>query len=206
MMLFSKKVKLLLVAVTALGAGLMAVVNFTDACRLESVTLDGELLDDWQERFDVLSAGPILNQSLDSLAKLLLSHPGVFKVDLAYGIPHALHIRTNDFTPSCFLLDQTTGRLLGLDAEGRVVPLAATELDWEHPVLTNVKADKLFSHCPDVRVPLVVDRLERLYETHRDLYRLIDEIDFSDEVRPGSDWSTALGSALSQHDYMRRRR
>ena len=102
----------------------------------------------------------------------------IARVDIEFSLPGRLDIQTNRFTPACFVLDKVSGRLLGLNPQGRVVPLASTKGDFEHPVLTRVAAGRLFERCDDVRVATVVTQLERLADDNPDLYRLIDEIDF----------------------------
>ncbi|MCK4607606.1 MAG: hypothetical protein KAU35_09950 [candidate division Zixibacteria bacterium] len=178
MRLLSRKTMLILAAVAVLGLTLAVAADFTDACRLEQVSLDGQPLDDWQERFTMLQPESHLDQPLDSLAGLLLRKPDVFRVDLSYSTLHTLEVRTNRFTPACFVLEESTGRLRGLDSRARLVPLHFPLDNWEHPVFTRARTGEMFAQCKDGRVELMVRQLGTLRDKHRDLYRLIDEIDF----------------------------
>jgi len=71
--------------------------------------------------------------------------------------------------------------MMGVDRTGRIVSLNGSKLDWENPVLVNVKVERLFERCSDVRVAMVADRLPGIRDKYRDLYRLIEEIDFGDD-------------------------
>ncbi len=181
MRLLSKKTRLILAAVSLLGLTLALAADFTDACRLEQVSLDGQLLDDWQERFAMLRPGSLLDQPLDSLAGLLLRERDVFRVDLSYSTLHTLSVRTNRFTPTCFVLEESTGSLRGLDSRARLVPLHLPLDNWEHPVLMRARTGEMFAQCEDARVAMMVRQLGTLRDKHRDLYRLIDEIDFGND-------------------------
>jgi hypothetical protein len=61
-----------------------------------------------------------------------------------------------------------------------VVPLVTPVENWERPVLTGLTAGKMFERCTDARVEVVVQQLRSTRDDHRDLYRLIEEIDFTD--------------------------
>lgn len=178
MRIFSKRVKLLLAFAVVFTGALLGVVNFTEVCRLEAVTLNDETIDDWRRQFDMLNEKSVFRQPLDSLTQVLLAKEGIFKVDISYSWPHTLDIRTNTFAPVCFVLDKTSGMLYGLDRDGRLIPLENAALDWERPVLTGVNAGSLLGYCEDVRVKVIVDQLERLHRNRLDFYRLLDEIDF----------------------------
>lgn len=179
-MFFSGKVNLILAVTVMLGTTLLILVHSTDVCRLEAVTLNGERIDDWSNRYGLRQDNSLFRQPLDSLAEDLISEPQILKVDISYSLPHRVDVRTNDFEPVCFLLDASTGKLFGLDRKARTIPLERIDIDWEHPVLTSVNARKLFSYCDDVRANVVVRQLEQLRRENIDLYRLIDEIDFAD--------------------------
>lgn len=180
MILMSTRMKLSLVAASVVGVALIVVVNYTSACRLQKVTLDDVPVADWAQRYAMLDANSGPGQSLDSLASRLLADTGVFKVDLNWSLPHRLEIEINRFSPECFLVDARTGRLFGVDDRARVVPLTLPAGNWEHPVLTGLTVSKRFEPCADARVAEVVLQLQRLRKKHRDLYRLVEEIDFSD--------------------------
>ena len=173
-----KRTKLFFAFGVVIVAVSVAVVNFTNVCRLEAVTLNGEPINDWSGRFDMLHEKSLFRQPLDSLAHVVLTDEGTFKVDISCSWPHTLNIRTNAFSPTCFLLDKMSGRLYGLEENGRIVPLKNAVTDWERPVLTGVKSGRWFGYCRDGRVKVVVDQLERLRNNNLNLFRLIDEIDF----------------------------
>ena len=174
----SKRVQLFFAFGVVIVAVSVAVVNFTNVCRLEAVTLNGEPVNDWSGRFDMLRGKSLFRQPLDSLARIVLTDEGTFKVDISCSWPHTLNIRTNAFSPTCFLLDKTSGRLCGLEENGRVVPLENAVTDWERPVLTGVKSGRWFGYCREGRVKVVVDQLESLRKSNLNLFRLIDEVDF----------------------------
>ncbi|MFQ6007583.1 MAG: cell division protein FtsQ/DivIB [Candidatus Zixiibacteriota bacterium] len=178
MSFFTWKVKLPLVFSVVLVTGVLAVVNFTDACRLETVILNGKQIDDWQDRFSELRETSIFKQSLDDFARHLLSQRGVFKVDVSYTWPRTLNIKTNAFAPSCLIVDKVSGDMYGVDREGRLLPLDKGRLNWECPILTGVTAKGLFNYCDDVRVEVVVEQLEQLRSTQPDFFWLLNEIDF----------------------------
>ncbi|MBU8932920.1 MAG: hypothetical protein KOO62_02825 [candidate division Zixibacteria bacterium] len=179
---------------------MILIVNFTDACRLQGATLDGMAVEEWASRFALDGEKPIIRQPIDSLAKALLDNDGVFKVDIAYRLPHELDIRTNAFEPVCFVVGQSSGKLFGLNIEGRLIRLSGYEPDWERPVLTGVETGSLYSTCTDARVSVVIDELETLRRERIDVYRLIDEIDFSD-----SGFLRLVVSGLSFHLKVRAR-
>ncbi|MDH3938619.1 MAG: hypothetical protein OEV68_14940, partial [candidate division Zixibacteria bacterium] len=80
-----------------------------------------------------------------------------------------------------FLLDEKTTRLYGIDDHGRVVPLTRPVDNWERPVLTGLTVSSMFERCSETRAEVVTRKLIRLRHEHRDLFRLIEEIDFSDQ-------------------------
>ena len=178
MKILSRRMKLLLMAATLVVAVLTVIVNFTDACRLEMVTLDGLPVSDWPQQYDMLRQGSLFRQPFDSLAQALLAGENTFQVDISCSWPHTLQIRTNAFEPVCFLVDKTTGRIWGLDLGGRAVPLDHAVTDWERPVLTGIGGIRAFQYARDVRVKVVVDQLASLRHRNRNLLRLVDEVDF----------------------------
>lgn len=156
-----------------------AVVNFTEVCRLEAVTLNDQPVADWQRRFTMLDDASMFRQPLDHLARAMLAQDSIYKVDVSCVWPHTLRVTTNAFTPTCLLLDKTTGRLQGLDAHGRIVPLSAGTEDGERPVLTGAKGGPALRYCPDTRVKVVAEQLELLRVRNAGLFCLIDEIDMT---------------------------
>ena len=173
------------VALLVVGLTLVLTVHFADACRLESVRVDGEPMSEWQKSFDVLRPAALVSQQVDSLASVLLADEDVFKVDIDYRLPNELDIRLNDFEPVCYVVGKESGKLFGLNRNGRLIALKRSELDWERPVFTGVTTGNLHSFCRDPRVKIAIDQLEELREDNAGLYRLLDELDFSssDHVR-----------------------
>ncbi|HUV31835.1 MAG TPA: hypothetical protein VMY05_12200 [Acidobacteriota bacterium] len=169
----------IVLAVLAVALTAAAVtINVTDVCHLEAVTLNGEPVENWQDEYGLSEDRMILRQPVDKLVTALLDQEGVFKVDVDYQLMHAIDVRTNNFTPACFVVDEKSGRLKGLNATARVVLLGPSVADWEHPVLTNVTADRLYDYCDDPRVRIIVPQLIELRGDNVDLYRLISEVDF----------------------------
>ncbi len=175
----STRIKLVMLGVIVFGVTLFVVVNFTDAARLEAVTLDGEPVNDFVSRLGLHDNRTSLKQPVDSLCKALLSDGDIVKVDVSYGLPHTIEVRTNCFDPACFALDKRSGQLLGLTDEGRVVPVPTDQSDWERPLITGIGTGALYGYCNDVRVNIVVQQLAKLREDHSDFYRLVAELDFS---------------------------
>jgi hypothetical protein len=177
--MFSLRTRLILVAAALIGLGSIAVLEFTDWHQLEAVTLNDEPVEDWETRLGLKPGESVLKQPLAEVAARLLKDIGTVKVDIDYSMPNTIKITTNRFTPVCTVIDEVSGRQFGLNKQARVVPLAPSFDDWEHPVLTGVKANRLFEHCSDDRVSRIIPQLKRLAEDKIGLYRLIDEIDFS---------------------------
>ncbi len=174
-----KKIQLLGIFLLVVTVVLVGVVNFTDACRLEEVQYNGTPLDNWAQRFDMLKNQSLFRQPLDKVAERLLAEKDVYKVDLSVALPHTLEIRTNAFSPLCFLVDKKTGVLYGVDDMGRVVPLEHRVTDWERPVFTGVSYGNMFDYCPEFRVALVTRQLKQLAHDNPTLFRLIEEIHLS---------------------------
>ena len=182
MMLLSGRVRLLLSILALVGFAVVAALELTSWHGLEAVTLDDEPISDWETRFGLSASKSVLKQPLPEVAARLLEDTATVRVDIDYSLPATLHIKTNRFTPICFVLDEGTGRLHGLNHQARVVPLPPSQRDWEHPVLTGIKAGGLFRRCPDVRISLIIPQLNELADDNISLYRLIDEIDFTSQA------------------------
>lgn len=176
----SKKIRFLVLGCFVLGLGLVVTVNFTNACRLRTVTLDGRPVENWAVEFGMLRPAPLVSQPVDELAKTLLADDDVYKVDVSYRLPGELAIQTNEFEPVCFVVGQETGKLFGLNRRVRLIALDARTINWEQPVFTGLRTGNLHSFCDDPRVLLVVEQLEEMRRTRVDLYRLVDEVDFSE--------------------------
>jgi hypothetical protein len=173
------RVKLVAVAILFLGALVFALDNFTAVAHLEAVTFDREPVEGYEQEYGLTSQKSILAQPLDSLGEALLNRPGIVKVDISYRPPDGIDIATNRFTPVCFALDASRGRVVGLTCRRRIIPVDPDQADWEHPLLSGVAIGGMYTTCSDVRVGLIIEQLDKLRDDHLDLYRLIAEIDLS---------------------------
>lgn len=181
MISLSNKIRWYLLAGAVCGVSLIAVMEFTDWHRLDAVTLDGVTVDDLARVLGLDSQASILEQPLTAVATRLLKNERIVSVDIGYGYPSSLRIETNKFTPVSLVLDRKSGRMLGLNNQGRIVPLRKDFKDWEHPVITGTRASKIFERCDDPRVLQLVPQLVQLADENLELYRLIDEIDLTSE-------------------------
>ncbi len=173
-----KKIKLSLIAFVVFGTTLLSVVNFTDYFKLEIVTVNASELDNWSGKYNLSENNAITNQPLDSLAIALMKKSNIYKVDINYSLPNKIEIKTNHYNPSCFVLDRLSKKIYGLDSDARVVELENSDFSWDNPILTSLTITKPYGFCLDYRVKIVVTELEKLKQQNRDLYCLIDEIDF----------------------------
>jgi len=165
--------------IIAAGAAFIYAVEFSDWHQLDAVTLDGEPVPDFESRLGLSSGQPTTRQPLALAARRLLRDEATVKVDVHYALPNRLEFETNRFTPVCLALDRVSGRMLGLNRVGRIVPLRSDYDDWEHPVVTGVAMRGIFEFCDDSRVEQLVPQLERLGDDNLELYRLIEELDLS---------------------------
>lgn len=175
----SKKIKLIATGILISGIGFFIVVNYTDACHLENVVINGKSIEDWSERLGLKENEALVKCPVDSVAKAILAKEKIFKVDVVYNFPNELEIKTNNFKPVCFVIGQESGKVFGLDEAGRLIGLENAEIDWEQPILTGVNTGDLFTYCSDYRVPVAIVQLEEIRNKQIDVYCLIDEIDFS---------------------------
>jgi len=175
-----RKYRLFALAGLLVGLGLTVTVNFTDACRLRAVTVDGKPVENWRQQFAMLRPGSLAAQPVERLAKKLLADEDVYKVDVRFELPGGIDVRTNEFRPVCFVVGMETGKLFGLNRRARLIALDAPDINWEQPVFTGLTTGALHSICADPRVLPVIDQLEDLRESRADLYRLLDEIDFGE--------------------------
>jgi len=192
--LFSTRLRLTLLAIVLCGAGLVCVVEFTQWQTLEAVTLDGEPVPNPDRKLGFNTGASVVKQPMESVAQLLLLREQTAKVDMEIELPATLHVRTNRFSPVGLVLDRVTGRLVGLNHDGRTVPLRDDFEDWEHPIITGVGVGRIFERCDDPRVALIVPQLQELADDNLLLYRLIEEIDLS---TPG--YATVSVSGLPYH-------
>ena len=178
MKLTVKRLKIAAVLLLVLSLSLVVTVHFTDACRLETIRVDGEPLETWQGPYELLVSAPMVSQPVESLAVHLLAQDEIYRVDVDYRMPNVLEVRTNNFEPVCFVVGNETGKLFGLTADSRLVGVD-DDVDWEQPVFTGLETGNLHSFVRDPRVAPTIAGLERLRRENPDLYRLVDEIDFS---------------------------
>ncbi|RKX25218.1 MAG: hypothetical protein DRP45_06455 [Candidatus Zixiibacteriota bacterium] len=176
-MVFSTRLRIALLSVVVIGAATITWFEFTDWHQLEAVTLDDENVIEWETQTGFSAGSSLLDQPVADIAATLLEDRATAKVDIEYDLPGRLHIKTNHFVPEAFVLDKSSGRMHGLNRDGRVVPLAPSHDNWEHPVMTGVEVGGLFQYCDDARVVTVMPQLEKLANDNLDLYRLIEEID-----------------------------
>ena len=165
-------------AAIVVGAALVGHVRYADAWQLTTVTVDAAPVDDWAERFSFNADKSVADQPLADIASELLARSDVHKVNIDLSLPNEVRIRLNNFVPFCYVLEESTGQLFGLNREARVVDLPDGPADWQCPVLTTVNCGHLYDMCQDRRTRMVVNQLIELEGEHRDLFRLIDEIDF----------------------------
>jgi hypothetical protein len=174
-----KKIKLMIAGIFILGVSFFIVINYTDACHLENVVINGKSIEDWSQRLGLKEDQALVKCPVDSVAQVMLAKEKIFKVDVAYHLPNELEIVTNNFKPVCFVIGQESGKMFGLDEDGRLIGLENAEIDWEQPIFTGVHTGDLFTYCDDYRVPVAIKQLEMIREKHIDVFRLIDEIDYS---------------------------
>lgn len=177
-MQLSRKMMIFLAVGITVSLTSVGYVKYAQACRLNRVVIDNTIIENWQDKYKMLTQASILSQPLDSFSLKLLEKKSIYRVDLSYNHPGQIDIKLNDFKPVCYVLDRITGRLFGLDEQARLISIKENETGFDHPVMTSVKTKNLFKRCADPRVKVVVDQLKNLAETNSDLYRLIDEIDF----------------------------
>lgn len=178
-MLAHPRLRFAVVAVILIGTLLFVLANFTSVSNLHAVTFNGKPLEDFSKGLGLSSEKPILRQPLDSLGAALLERDDIARVDIDYSLPNGLAIVTNHFEPVCFALDMSSGRMVGLTAEGRVVPINPEQSDWELPTVTSIRTGKLYQYTSDVRVRVIVENLMKLKNEQPDLARLITEIDLA---------------------------
>ena len=180
--MLTKRLKILIMAISVFGVAFLSVVNFTDACRLNDVSYNSTEVENFTERFGLIPSSILTKQPVDSLVLNLLSKRNIYKVDIEYDLPGQIIIKTNNFNPACFVVDKYTGKLYGINETARVVELSGCSVDWESPVFTTVGVKRLFDYCEDIRVNVVMEQLEKLRNTNMDLYRLVEEIDFGNST------------------------
>ena len=175
----TKEIKIL-IAVFGLGlAGLVLLVKFTDVCQLQAVTLNGQIVPQWDRTFGLNPNRNLLSQPLDSVAKAMLTQSGIVHVDIKYQLPNGLRITTNDLAPVCYVLDEFSGTMYGVDQTGRTVMLEQSTIDWERPIFTGVRVRGAHEFSSDARITMLVPQLLRIQQEYPDLFRLTEEVNLS---------------------------
>ena len=175
--------KILLYGIVAFVV-IIVTLHVTDVCRLEAVTLNGEEVKDFEKTYGLKPGALVVDQPLNDVAEQLIGDDDIRKIDISVDLPGGVAITTNQFNPEALVLSENTGKLYGLEAQGRVVPLPDHETDWERPLLVNCRITDLYERCEDVRVPMILTQLEQLRDDNPDLYRIVAEInlDAADHV------------------------
>ncbi len=176
--MLSKEVRILLSSIIVCGVVAVLLVQYTDICNLQAVTLNGERVRRVEE-LGLFASKPIVFQPVDSLADMLMTRRGITKVDIDYALPNGLRITTNELEPVSYLLDSKTGNFYGLEESGRVVPVEMMGIDWNAPLFTGVAVKRMHEFPPDGRVMQILSQMRRLKETDPRLYTEIEEIDLS---------------------------
>jgi len=174
-----RTIRIWLIAGTVICAAVIGVTRLTDAFQLQQVTYNGDPTETNVDRFGLLDSVSVFEQPLDSLAEALLAQRNVFRVDVNLRLPVGIDIRTNSFKPACYAVDRESGSVYGLTFDARAVRLENSERNWEQPVFTGIRVRKLYERCDDHRAGLVLTQLEDLEERNVDLYRMVEQIDFS---------------------------
>ena len=116
-----KKIKLMIAGIFILGVSFFIVINYTDACHLENVVINGKSIEDWSQRLGLKEDQALVKCPVDSVAQVMLAKEKIFKVDVAYNLPNELEIVTNNFKPVCFVIGQESEKMFGLDEDGRLM-------------------------------------------------------------------------------------
>ncbi len=174
----SKKMKISFLGCIVTAVTLLVVVNFTDAFQLQSIYLNSEEIQNWHEDFDSTN---VINLSLEQTANTMLDKNGIYKVDLKVDLPNNIEIISNDFDAVCYMVDKNSGKIYGLDKDARLISLKNQFNDWELPIITGVAAGKLYHRINDTKIAILAGKINLLREKHNDLYRILEEIDVSNE-------------------------
>jgi len=181
MILANRKILIAILTIIVFGAGLISLANYSAACRLGTVVMNGAELTGWSDSLPLLKPTSVLAQPLDSLAAEMITCPDIYQVDMSFSGLQTLQVTTNRFDPECILVDAASGCLYGLDYQGRLLPLEHSPEDWECPLITGLKKWKLFACGEDGRLPVVMEQVGIVKRTNPDLARLVDEIYFDKE-------------------------
>ena len=111
-----------------------------------------------------------------------LSHDEIGNINLQLVFPNGLCAEVNRFEPVALVMGTA---LYGLDSICRLIPYDTAWNDVNYPVLTGLKAVRLFQAPRDFRLADVVRGLMLARSRRPELYRRLAEIDFSDPVLIG---------------------
>lgn len=175
----AKEIKILIGVVGLSLAGLVLLVKFTDVCQLQAVTLNGQPVSQWDRTLGFNAGRNLFRQPLDSVAEAMLAQNGIVHVNIKYQLPNGLSISTNNLDPACYVLDDFSGIIYGVDRTGRTVALDPSTIDWERPIITGVRVRRLHEFCSDSRITVLVPQILRLQQEYPDVFRLIEEINLS---------------------------
>lgn len=175
----SKKVKAVLALILLGMLIFVIIVNFTEFCTLEAVTVDGQGPGKWNKKSLLIKDKSILRQPLKEFKENSLADEKILKLDYKYVWPHTLNVEVNTISPECLLLDRNNGVLYGLDEHGRVFPLKPELVDWERPVLTGISIRKMYQCPSEIRLREVLPALSQLRSEKENFFRLIEQVDFS---------------------------
>ncbi len=178
-MVIGREVKLLVGSLVLLALAAVLVIQYTDVCRLQAVTLNGQPVSQWSQKFGLRPDLTVIRQPVDSLANSLLLQQGITRVDIQYRLPNMLNISTNRLDPICYLIDRVTGTFFGLDESGRVVPVDLAQSKWDMPIFTGLRVRRLHDYTDDYRANLVIPQLLQIRQNEPSLYQSIEEVDFS---------------------------
>jgi len=175
----TKEIRILIAVIGLSLAGLVMLVKFTDVCQLQAVTLNGQPVSQWDRTLGLNPSRNLFRQPLDSVANAMLAKSGIVHVEIKYQLPNGLSISTNNLDPACYVLDEISGIMYGVDQTGRAVPLERSSIDWERPIITGARIRGLHEFCSDSRVMILAPQMLRLQQEFPDLFRLIEEINLS---------------------------
>ncbi len=175
----SKKVKAVFALIFLGMLIFVVIVNITEFCTLEAVTVDGRVLEKWNKKSLLIKDKSILRQPLNEFKENSLADEKILKLDYKYNWPHTLTVELNTISPECLLLDRNSDELYGLDEQGRVFPFKPELVDWERPVLTGISVRKMYQCPSEIRLREVLPALSQLRNEKENFFRLIEQVDFS---------------------------
>jgi hypothetical protein len=178
-MTIGREVKLFISSLVLIALGVVLIIQYTDLCNLQAVTLNGQPVDSWDHSLGLRPGAPVIRQPIDSVANAILSQQGITHVDIQYRLPSMLMISTNNLEPVCYVLDRVTGIYFGLDESGRVVPIDISQSKWELPIFTGLRVRRMHDYTDDYRVNLVLPQVLQIKKANPSFYAFVEEVDFS---------------------------